>query len=253
MLARARAAGISDIVVPAVDEASWSAVLALGEAEEIASEDSVRCHGALGLHPVSLPGASAALDAARLARLEGMLVAAPVVALGECGIDTAIDLSLAPLERQLDVLRVQLQLAHKLHLPVILHARGKGAYAHLLTLLKGEQLPAGGVIHSYGGGVGLLAGFAALGLHFGFAGPATYANARKVREAIAEVPEDRLLVETDAPDQTPAPHRQERNEPAYLVHIVDSIAEARGQSAHHIARVSTANACRLFRLGVRKA
>jgi TatD DNase family protein len=83
---------------------------------------------------------------------------------------------------------------------------------------------------------------------FGFCGPATWPKARKVAAAIAAVPEDRLLVETDAPDQTPDPHRPGRNEPAFLGAIAKGVASARGDDAERLAASTASNARRLFRL-----
>jgi TatD DNase family protein len=90
--------------------------------------------------------------------------------------------------------------------------------------------------------------FAALGLYFGFAGPATYVNARKVRTSLINVDGDRLLAETDAPDQTPEPHRPGRSEPAYVADVVAGMAKVRGVTSEALAHTTTANACRLFAL-----
>jgi TatD DNase family protein len=153
-----------------------------------------------------------------------------------------------PLDRQRRLLSAQLVLASALDLPVILHARGPGAYSLLSEHLKNEQSTFRGVLHSYGGGAEMLKPFLRWPLCFGFAGPATYRNAPKVAAAIAAVPEERLLAETDAPDQTPEPHRPGRSEPAYVVEVIAGIAAARGASPEQVAQVTTENARRLFRL-----
>jgi len=198
---------------------------------------------------VALPDAAPADDGRLLEALGELVRATRPVAVGECGLDAVIDLTRAPLERQERVLVRQLALARELDLPVILHGRGPLAYRRLVEVLEREGLPrAGGVLHSYGGGADLLPRFAALGLSFGFAGPATYPDARKVRASLRGVQPDRLLAETDAPDQTPAPHRPARNEPAYVADIVSGIAAARESTAEAVAELTTTNALRLFRL-----
>jgi TatD DNase family protein len=245
VLARAAARGVEDVVVPAVGRDSWQPILALA-----ARAGAPRCHAAVGLHPVSLPGRPPAEDDGDLGALAGLVARGGVVAIGECGLDAVIDLTTAPFARQERVLRFQLALARRLELPVILHARGPLAYRRLAELLAEEPLPAaGGVLHSYGGGVALLSAFLQAGLHFGFAGPATYPDARKVRASIQALPAERLLAETDAPDQTPAPHRPARSEPAYVADVLVGIAAARGASLEATAELTASNARRLFRLG----
>lgn len=244
VLARAAARGVTHVVVPAVGEATWRPILALA-----ARPGEPRCHPALGVHPVALPDANPADDDRLLAALSDLARAARPVAVGECGLDAVINLGRAPLDRQERVLVGQLALARALDLPVILHARGPLAYRRLAEVLAREPLPrAGGVLHSYGGGAELLPRFVELGLYFGFAGPATYPDARKVRASLRGVPAERLLAETDAPDQTPAPHRPARNEPSYVADIVAGIAAARDDAVDVVAGLTTANALRLFRI-----
>lgn len=242
VLARAAERGVEQLVVPAVDEASWQRIGALAQ-----TANAPRCHAAFGLHPVALPSMPPADDDAVLSRLDALLALGGAVAVGECGLDTTIDLDAAPLDRQTRMLLAQLEMAVKYELPVLLHARGAGCYEQLLQVLESARLPERrGVIHSYGGGEHLVARYAALGLSFGFAGPATYPNARKVRASIARVPDDRLLAETDAPDQTPVPHRPGRCEPAFVTDVIDGLARARDRSVDEVRALTTRNARRLF-------
>jgi len=171
------------------------------------------------------------------------------VAIGECGLDDTIDMARAPYPRQEALLRGQFAIAARHGLPLILHARGRGAYARLVEFLDTCALPpASAVLHSYGGGIDLLKRFSEHRLYFGFAGPATYPNARKVRTSLLAVAEDRLLAETDAPDQTPEPHRPGRSEPSYLGAIIAAMAAARGKDVAELNQLTTANARRLFGL-----
>jgi TatD DNase family protein len=246
VLTRACERGVQALVVPAVGASSWQPILEL-----TARPGLPRTHAALGLHPVSLVATSPGDDDALLARLSALATRERrrLVAIGECGLDAVIDAEKAPMVRQERVLRFQLALARELDLPVVLHGRGHAAYRRLIELLEADgALPAGGVVHSYGGGADLVRRFAALGLYFGFAGPVTYPDARKVRASATAVAADRLLVETDAPDQTPAPHRPERSEPAYLVDVLAGLAAARSEGVDALASLTAANARRLFRL-----
>ena len=105
------------------------------------------------------------------------------------------------------------------------------------------------MLHSYSGGAGLVACYRDLGFAFSFAGPVTYANARKPLEAARAVPLELLLAETDAPDQAPSPHRGSRSEPAYVAHVVAALAAARGLPVDLVAGATATNARRCFGLG----
>jgi len=244
VLDRAAGRGLSDIVVPAVDERSREPVLALAQAHS-----TPRCHAALGLHPACLPDVPASTDDRLLAALETLAAQERIVAIGECGLDRTVSADAAPPARQEHLLRTQVALARRLSLPLVLHARGPGCHEWLLRVLESETLPAcGSVLHSYGGGIGLLPRFLALPLSFGFAGPVTWPAARRVREAVRSVPPARLLAETDAPDQTPEPYRPGRNEPSYLPEIIGGLAVVRAEDAAALGRTTAQNARRLFRL-----
>ncbi|MBC7793470.1 MAG: TatD family hydrolase [Clostridia bacterium] len=243
VLDRARERGVRDIVVPAVDEGSWSVIAAMASIRE------PQCHATIGIHPIAVPFMDIHGDDAMLERMRVTLRAYHVVAIGECGLDDTIAMDKAPYDRQERLLAAQFAIADEHNLPVILHARARGAYDRLLEFLRENPLPrAGGVLHSYGGSIDLLKHFQAFDLYFGFAGPATYRNARKVRTSVVAVADDRLLAETDAPDQTPEPHRPGRSEPAYVGDVIQGLAAARGISFDACTALTTANAQRLFKL-----
>jgi TatD DNase family protein len=237
-LARARAAGVTDVIVPAVGPDGWAPLAALAAARP-------GVHFGLGVHPQLLPALEPRDDDRLLAELEAALERGGAVCVGECGLDGATAQAGVPMDRQLAVLRGHLRLAQRLRLPVSLHHLR--ALDPLLALLREEPLPAGGVLHSFSGSPEQVAPFAALGLHFSFAGPATYERARKPLLAARAVPEGLLLLETDAPDQTPRPHRG-RNEPAFLPEIAAALALALGISPEELDRRTTASARALFRL-----
>jgi TatD DNase family protein len=239
VLARARAAGVTDVVVPAVEPGGWERLVALGA-------DRPGVHVALGIHPQALPGMDPAGDDRHLADLEALLARGGAVAVGECGLDGLVAGAGAPLDRQRAVLRGQLIIARRLGLPVLLHSLR--AHDAMREELERDGVPSGGILHSFSGSSEQVPAFAALGLHFSFAGPVTYEGARKPVAAARAVSPDRLLVETDAPDQSPRPHRGTRNEPARLPLVLEAVAHAVGTSAGELDRLTSGNARRLLRL-----
>jgi TatD DNase family protein len=245
VLARAWAAGVTGVVVPAVGPDAWDTwegLLALPAGD-------ARVQVGLGIHPQLLPSLPEASDGAHLERLDALLGRGGAVAVGECGLDgptAALPGGAAPLERQLRVLKGHFRLARKHGLPLLVHCLR--AQPALVDLLKEEPFPEAGVLlHSYSGSAELVKVYARRGCHFSFAGPVTFPEGRKPLEAARAVPEDRLMVETDAPDQAPHPHRGQRNEPALLPRVLEGLARARGGGADELAARTTATAHRFFR------
>jgi TatD DNase family protein len=243
VLARARAAGVAQVLVPAIGPQGWGALAAWA-----AATPGVRF--GLGIHPQLLPALDPRGDEERLVELDAALARGGAVAVGECGLDGPAAQPgagpwPAPVERQLVVLRGQLALARKHRLPAMLHCLR--AHEPLLALLAAEPLPRGGALHSYSGGADQVPAYAARGLWFSFAGPLTYERARRPQEAARAVPQDRLLLETDAPDQTPRPQRC-RNEPAYLPVIAAALGQALGLTVAEVDALTSRNARALFGL-----
>ncbi|HET8734740.1 MAG TPA: TatD family hydrolase [Anaeromyxobacteraceae bacterium] len=240
VLARARAAGVTDLVVPGVEPDGWDRLL------ELCRQDP-GLHPAVGIHPQALPGLDPADDDRHLADLEALLGrGGGAVAVGECGLDGPMEGAGAPMDRQRAVLRGHLDVARRRGLPVILHCLR--AHDALREELERDGIPFGGVLHSYSGSAEQVVAYARLGLHFSFAGPVTWPAARRPLSAVKAVPLGRLLVETDAPDQTPHPHRGERNEPARLPLVLGAVAAALGRPLDAVERATTASARALFRL-----
>ena len=230
VLARAAAAGVEGILVPAIRPNTWDAVRAL-------AGNLVRI--ALGIHPQVVPE----LDPGELALTPEALAQAArdagAIAIGECGLDGATDAR----ELQEQLLRLHVRAARLAKLPLVVHVlRAHDLAPRVLREERAHEV--GGVMHSYSGGADLVPVYRDLGFAFSFAGPVTYDNARRPLEAVRAVPPELLLVETDAPDQAPAKHRGGRSEPAFVVEIVAAIAAATGRD--DIAAVTTANARRVF-------
>lgn len=231
MLTTARVAGVADMVVPAVDAAGWAGLAALCGRER-------GLHAAYGLHPCGIARhAGGDLD-----RLDAWLGSHPAVAVGECGLDfLGAD---ADRERQLFFLRGQFQIASRHDLPLVLHARR--AFEAIILELRRFRRPLRGVVHSFSGSLEQARVLARLGFRVGIGGPVTHARALRLRRVAAAIPAESLLIETDSPDQAGAAHRGQRNEPAYLVEVLECLARLRGEDPATLAQQTTRNARRLF-------
>jgi TatD DNase family protein len=240
VLARARAAGVTRWLIPAVDEASME------RAASLCAQHVGEGFMAVGLHPNS----TADWSQERLARLAQVAQVAQVVAVGEIGLDYHWDRS--PKTTQAEAFCAQLALARELDLPVIIHNRE--ASHDLLPILADyvQTLPpsmagAAGVLHSFSAPPEFWQAALATGFYIGLSGPLTYKNADSLRQFAAQVPLERLLIETDAPYLTPHPKRGERNEPAYVRLVAERLAALHGLTLETLADITTQNARRLFK------
>lgn len=237
---RARAAGVTRLVLPAVAVHDFDAVRALAHAHDAAY--------ALGIHPLRVDRAAES-DLQRLReRLHAWRDDARLVAVGEIGLDHFVPgLDRA---RQQHFYRAQLAIARDAGLPVLLHLRR--SVDAVLAGLRGSA-PCGGIAHAFNGSAQQAAMFIELGFKLGFGGEMTHARALRIRRLAATLPDAVIVLETDAPDIAPqwlyrnAQQRQTqpqaRNEPAELARIAATLAQLRGWSLEHTARVTTANAC----------
>jgi TatD DNase family protein len=230
--ARARAAGVTDQVVPAVDAASWPKL-----------RDVCRgfggLHAAYGLHPTFL----ASHRPAHLLELREWIEREQPVAVGECGLDYFVEGLDA--DAQQTYFDGQLRLAREFDLPVVVHAR-RAVDAVIAAIRKVGGVR--GVVHSFSGSGEQARQLWKLGFLLGIGGPVTYARANRLRRVVADMPLDQLLLETDSPDQPNATRRGERNEPACLVEVLDVVAGLRGVGREALAAATTRNAMRLFGL-----
>lgn len=168
-----------------------------------------------------------------------------VVAIGEMGLDYYWDTS--PKDIQKEVFRLQIQLARQLKKPIVIHNRD--AHADVIEILKEEKAhEVGGVMHSFSGSLDIAQQCLDLGFYLSFGGPITFKNARQPKEVLAQVPIDRLLLETDSPYLTPHPFRGKRNESAYIRYVAEAAAEIKQLSIEEIATVTTENALKLFKM-----
>jgi TatD DNase family protein len=234
VVARARAAGLVEmLIVGGFDEAKGHR-----RALEVAARYGLPATA--GVHPHE---ARVATDAT-WDELRGLARDGRIVALGEIGLDFHYDHS--PREVQRDVFRRQLRLAREVSLPVVVHTRE--ADDETASILEQEGAgETGGVIHCFTGGLELARRALALGFCLSFSGIVAFPRAETIQQVARECPEDRLLIETDAPFLAPPPHRGKRNEPAFVVEVARRVAALRGTSAEAVGEAALRNYARLFR------
>jgi TatD DNase family protein len=235
VLERARASGVVQVVAIGTTAADGAEVVELARSHR-------GIFAAVGIHPNEAAGATDDDWAAIL-----NLAARPgVVAIGETGLDRYWDRT--PFATQQEWFDRHLELADRLDLPVVIHARD--CAVDLIDQLRALGRPVVGVQHSFAGTWDDARAFLDLGLHLSFAGILTYTNRSldALREVAARVPLDRLLVETDSPYLSPHPFRGKTNEPSRVAVTARRLAEIRGLAPEELARITTGNARRLFRL-----
>lgn len=234
VIERARTAGVGFIVNVGFDATTSDESVALAEKHPF-------IYASVGLHPHH----ATSLTDEILDRYERLAAHPKVVAIGETGLDHFRDLS--PREDQERAFRMQIRLAKKTGLPLIIHNRD--ALSDVLRVIDDEGVPeAGGVMHCFPGDAAYAREVVERGLHVGIGGPVTYSPRGRLTGVATAVRQDRLVLETDAPWLPPVPHRGRRNEPAYVRIVAERVAELRGMSPADVARMTTGNAIRLFRI-----
>jgi len=232
-ITRARTAGVNAQVIPGVDAHSWGKIRQLCDSHP-------GLYPAYGLHPMFL----AQHRPEHLDTLPGWLADGKAVAVGEIGLDFFVD-GLSP-EDQRFYFHRQLDIAREMQLPVIVHAR-KALEEVTLALRRNSGLR--GVVHSFSGSAEQARQLFELGFCIGIGGPITYERAQRLRRIVTEMPIEYLLLETDSPDQPLATHRGQRNEPAFMVEVLETVAQLREESLEVVAAATSENAARLFGLG----
>lgn len=190
-----------------------------------------------GVHPHQ--AGHAAPDAVE--RVRELAGAGTVVAVGETGLDYHYDNAPRPVQRRL--FDAHLELGAELGLPVVVHARE--ADADVAAALRGMPAGTSGVLHCFTGGALAFEEAMAAGWYVSFSGIASF-NSFGAADLLREVPDDRLLVETDAPYLAPVPRRGKRNEPAFVTHVASAVADHLGVAVADLARSTTANALRFY-------
>jgi TatD DNase family protein len=231
VVARAKKAGITHIVTVGTTLKECQKAVSLAEHYE-------GVFAAVGIHPHEVKGVNEKTYAA----VKELAKSSKVVAYGEIGLDFFRNYS--PRELQIRSFGEQLDIAKELDLPVIIHDRD--AHEQTVRILREWKGRKGGVIHCFSGDTAMAQKCLDMGFYISVPGPVTYPNAKKITDVVRNVPLDRLLVETDCPYLTPVPNRGKRNEPAYVVHTVQKVAEIRGMPWEEIGRVTSDNAKNVF-------
>ncbi|HEY3269552.1 MAG TPA: TatD family hydrolase [Armatimonadota bacterium] len=242
-LARAAEAGVRRIVAIGADMPTSEAAVILADAEEgvIAT---------VGVHPHD----AKTFNEAQWERLKALAARPKVRAIGEIGLDYHYDFS--PRPAQQTCFQGQIALAAHLGLPAVIHMReAEDDVYHVLKGAMAANGPAedGGrgrigpvIMHCFLGGPAEAERWLALGCYLGIGGAVTFKKMDALREAVKAIPLDRLLLETDCPYMTPAPHRGQRNEPAYIPLVCAAVAKAKGLSEAEVAAATTLNAEAVF-------
>lgn len=233
VIRRARQGGVERIVTIGIDLNSSKKAIEIAKKYEFV-------YATVGCHPHNANEA----DARDLEKLRDLASEPKVVAWGEIGLDffrrhSSPDKQVKAFERQLDI-------AFEQGLPVIIHDRD--AHTELLRILKKRKRLYRGVIHCFSGNYDLAMAVVEMGFCISFPGTVTYKNAADTQTAASRIPLERLLVETDCPYLTPVPHRGKRNEPLFVNHTAEKIAQLRQMEFKQLSEATSANTIRLFNL-----
>lgn len=243
--ARALAAGVDTIVIPGYIAALWPKLFSV-----CASINAPRLLPAPGLHPCYIAG-HAQTD---LVELERIVSTQPeCVAIGEIGLDYFLDELKAPelKAKQQDFFRAQLVLAMRYRKPVILHVRK--AHQDVIHILHELKFREGGIVHAYSGGIEEARHYAKMGFRLGIGGPLTYDQSKRLRNVVVDMPLEALVLETDAPDMIPQPHRdpaarRTRNSPEFLPAVALAMAELKSLSLVEVQSVTRQQSLAVLRL-----
>lgn len=232
---RAKDAGIDYILTVGSDIKSCRRAVELSESNPVV-------YASVGIHPHEVKDIDNSTydEIRRLARVQ------KVVAYGEIGLDYHYDLS--PRDVQRRCFREQIEIAKELKLPIIVHSR-EARDDTLRILEEADAKSAGGVMHCFSGDIDMAKKSIRMGFYISFAGPVTFKKAERLKVIVKEIPIESILIETDSPYLAPEPFRGKRNEPSYLKHIAETIANLSGLTFEDVCRVTSRNAMRLLRIG----
>ncbi|WML41871.1 TatD family hydrolase [Neobacillus sp. OS1-2] len=232
VILRAQNEGVANMVVVGFDRPTIQRAMEL-------TEKYAFIYACVGWHPVD------AIDMTDedLLWIEELASHPKVVAIGEMGLDYHWDKS--PKEIQKEVFRRQIRLAKKVKLPIVIHNRE--ATADIMEILEDEgAAEVGGIMHCFSGSPEIARKCVEMNFYISLGGPVTFKNAKKPKEVAAEIPLDKLLIETDCPYLAPHPYRGKRNEPGYVKLVAEEIAEIKGLTFAEVAEATTRNAKKCF-------
>ena len=232
-LNKAQSANITTHIIPGVTQNGWNPILSMCRKRN-------GLFPALGLHPMfvqqHLP--------AHMDELETLAQQSTLVAIGEIGLDYYLP-DIDKKEQQL-LFEQQLHIAQSAALPVLLHVRK--AHDQVLATLRKKHFPCGGIVHAFSGSYQQASQYITLGFTIGFGATLTYSRAKRIRAIAAKLPQQAIVLETDAPDMPPARYRGTTNHPEYILETLAILAELRSDSPKNVARYTTANARHILNL-----
>ena len=231
VLQRAKNQHITDIIIPGTERKYWQRISKLCNDKNL--------HACYGLHPYWI-NSHTKKD---LTELDSYIDENKSIALGECGLDFRPQQ--ANKDVQIEYYEAQLDIAAHHQLPVVIHSV-KATESIIKSVKKHKNLS--GMVHSFSGSIEQAKQLIDLNFYISISGSVTHENAKKLREVTTEIPLTSLLLETDAPDQPDSKNKNSRNEPAYLINTLDTIAELREETREDIAFQTTSNAKRLFKI-----
>ncbi len=235
VISRARQAGVEKMVVIGWDEASSKLAIKIAEQYDF-------IYAVIGFHPENVFD----IDDKVLYDTLNLYKHPKVVGIGEIGLDYHWTKDPDKREIQKEYFIKQIKFANEVGLPISIHSRE--AFADTLEILKQYPPLHSGVMHCYSGSVQNIQDIINLNLYIGLDGPVTFTNAKTPKEVAAEVPLEKLVVETDCPYLSPHPLRGTVNEPANICLVIDAIADLKQMSKKHLLEVVYDNSCRLFNI-----
>ena len=204
------------------------------------AEKYPQIYASVGIHPSDCMG----LPENYISILRNLAKHKKVVAIGEIGLDYHYEGYVR--DAQIDCFVKQIELASELNLPIIVHSRE--ASKDTMDILK--KYKPKGVVHCYSGSLETAREILNLGMMISFTGVLTFKNSKKAVEVCKEIPMDRLMLETDTPYMTPVPHRGERNNSSYTIHVAEKVAEIKNLTVEEVVDICNANAVSFFNLSV---
>lgn len=234
VLTTARSNGVVAMITVGTDVASSTTALELARGHS-------QVWATAGVHPHE---AKDGTDGLAAFVSEALSQDAPLVAIGECGLDYHYNHS--PREDQRNVFAEQIRLAHEINLPLVIHTRE--AWDETFEILDAESLPPRTVFHCFTGGAREAERCLERGAYLSISGIVTFPSAHDVRSAVEATPIERLMVETDSPYLTPVPYRGEPNTPAFVPLVGQALAKTKDLDLHEVARATTANSVEFYRL-----
>lgn len=234
-LSRAESEGVHGFLNVCIDLENFDEVFRIANADQ-------RIFASVGVHPNEMEMAEPTIDDL-LQRAENP----EVVAIGETGLDYHYVTDLDKLEQQRNRFRTHIQAAKKSGLPLIIHTRE--AREDTIRIMREEgAAECGGVMHCFTESWEMASQALDLGFYVSFSGIITFNSAAELREVVKQVPQDRLLIETDSPYLAPVPYRGKPNQPAYVRQVAEKVAELRGWSIEEVDRITTENFQQLFQV-----